>query len=176
MKKPLPAFLELARILGQHGLARYGKALECDYLGLPIPAPRFDGLRIALLFARTSKAPGSSATSVHAPSHVVELRADRGTFVELRAVTPSSFGFKGEADAPLGELVRPPGESEARALSPLYDAVLPLFAVGPIPLGPERKRAINELKAAFMKAAEPSLVPYYRAWGKSFFSWLDRAG
>lgn len=115
------------------------------------------------------------AREIGAPAYVLALRADLGEPVELAQVSPAEVGLAGAPDAWLGELP-PPVEAAKRArLAELLDFVMPRFAAGRPGATEAERAAAAELRDLFAEVAEAPLVPCYRAVGKRFFAWLDRA-
>lgn len=175
MPKTLPALEPVARIHARYARMTRGAVPGCDLAGLPVPVPGLDGVRIAILFTATEREPQTGARRVQAPRHLVSARADTGDFVELRAITPRDLGVPQDPEAWIGELPEGDrGEKRARLLD-LYDAALPAFAAGPSGATATAKRAAIEIAALFPEVAEAPLVPYYRALGRRFFAWVDRA-
>lgn len=175
MAKTFPPLEPVARVAALHARLARGAAPGCDHAGLPVPVPGPDGMRIATLLAATEPVVETGARRIQAPRYLVSARADTGDFVELAAVTPRDLGVAQDPEAWLGEL--PPGdrgEQRARLLD-LLDAALPAYATGRAAAASSVKSAARELKKLWDDAAEPPLHPYYRALGRRFFEWLDRA-
>jgi len=172
---PLPKLAPVASILRRHRLHRHD-ALGPDHESLPVPVHGPEGLRIVRMLAPTRLDPETTKRFVKPPSYLVAARADSGTFAEARAVSSAAFELSDAPDLELGELVLVADLSDRVAtLCTLLDAVLPSFAAGPAaPLVPVQRAAI-EARDAFFALAETPLVPYYRALGKRFFAFLDRA-
>ena len=176
MKKELPGLTKTA-VLARRCASFAGRTgAPCDHASLPVPVPGVSGLRAAVMLARTEPVDGSSARRIFAPSHVVYAAAMTGDFVELAAISAGDLGLEGEPGAALGEVVLAADREAKRArLFELIDVVSPVFATGRAAETREVKSAAAALLPLWDEVAEAPLRPWYRALGRRFFGWVERA-
>jgi hypothetical protein len=185
MKKTLPPLEPVGRVAARHARLARSTAGGAGHVGLPVPVPGPDGMRLAMLAAVTEPAKGPGALRLQAPTYLVSARADTGDFAELKAIAPQDLvpppGAAGAKDAQdaapwLGEIPAADALGDKRArLFELLDAALPVYATGRAAVAPSVKRAAREIRELWGEVAEPPLAPYYRALGRRFFEWIDRA-
>lgn len=176
MPKELPPLQPVARVAARFSRFAPIVAKGGGRAGVPVPVPGPDGVRIAILLTATEPVPDTDRLRVQAPGHLVSARADTGDMVELAAITPRDLGVTGEPEAWLGEIPAASDRASERArLLELYDQALPAFAAGPAGLTEGARRAAREIATLFPDVAEAPLLPYYRALGRRFFAWVDRA-
>lgn len=176
MKKELPA-LEKTATLARKCAAFAGRTGAPENLAsLPFPVAGATGLRIAVFLAQATPVDGSAAQRVMPPRHVVYALAMTGAFVELAAIRPSDFGLDHAADEPLGEVTFAADRiSKRERFFDLLDQFLPMLAIGRLPGEPSAKKVTRDLRELFHELAEPPLLPYYRALGGRFLTFLERA-
>jgi hypothetical protein len=148
----------------------------------PLPVVAGGTLRLGFLWSPAIVKPGAGLL-LQPPSHVVEIDGERGALLELRAVTPGTFGQGDDPAKVIGRYdMLPDGRTPEQFLEmqsrlwALYDALVPAFArqrkAGDEKLGKQAR----EFLALFPKVTEQPLQPYYAAAGRDFFAWLREVG
>src|SRR5262245_43029878 len=148
----------------------------------PVPIVHGGELRLGFLWSPAIVKPGAGLL-LQPPSHVVEIDGERGTLLELRAVTPRDLEQTDAATKVIGRYdMLPDGRTPEQFLGmqarlwELYDALVPAFAQGKKPADEKLGRQAREFLTLFSKVTEQPLQPYYAVAGRDFFTWLRQVG
>jgi hypothetical protein len=149
----------------------------------PIPLPATaSSMKVAFLYSPSHLQRGVGLV-LSAPNHEALLDLASGRTVEMKKVTPAELGVNDEPGKNLGRSGLPEGMTpeqylaEQGRLYDSYDVLLPIWASGlKLEEATDQPRAVaHEFRRLFARVSEPPLVPYYRAVGRDFFGWIDRA-
>jgi hypothetical protein len=150
--------------------------------GYPVPVVHGGRLRLDFLWSPAIVKPGAGLL-LQPPSHVVEIDGERGTLLELRAVTPRDLEQSDDATKVIGRYdMLPDGRTPEQFLDmqarlwALYDALVPAFAQAKKPGDEKLGKQAREFLTLFRKVTEQPLQPYYAAAGRDFFAWLREVG
>jgi hypothetical protein len=140
----------------------------------PIPARADGDLRVTFLYCVARPVFGKGLL-ILAPSHRVVLSAVNGEMKEVKQVTPAELGVNDPPQKILGFSKWPAGITtteqfveQQELLYKEYDILMPLYAEERNP-PPKDAASFDKL---FWQLTEALFVPYYRAVGSNFFSWL----
>lgn len=178
MREGHDRFTRVADLVKSARIQSSGTVPEQSRQSLPVPVFRNGNLLIAFLYCPALALP-KRPVKMSPPQHIVFLRADTGSLVELRAITSKDFGQNHRP----GELIGTFGIPEKMTVEDfiikldrlygLYDILLPEFALRKTKTDPRIKAAAREFNALFPLLSEPPLKPYYRSLGMEYFNWVD---
>ena len=145
---------------------------------LPIPVIHRDGLRIVFLICPALAIP-KQPVKMAPPQYMLSLNAVTGEREEFHAVTSRDFGLSHQRNELVGTFAIPDGMTASEfshkldRLFEIYDELLPVFVQNEMRLNDDIKKATKEFQQLFVIVSEPPMLPYYRAAGKDFFTWVD---
>lgn len=176
--KPMPPLYHVTKVIARANRV-LGVLPGLNALSLPIPMAGPDGTLWAIwLTTRQPGTPDDSDSDPHqltrfiaAPSYVLTMRADFGSFDALRPISVE-LGFDGEQDEVFDPHTRT--AKWARYVELVQEAAVS-FAGGTHITTPATKRLAAELSRVCLEVAEPPLLRFYRKASPRFFAWLDDA-
>ena len=133
---------------------------------------------MGFLYAPTALQAGAGLW-VYPPSYRALVRARSGVFAEMHHVTPADFAQGDVPERALGTYALAEGVTPEQYLALKerlyddYDALMPWFFGSDPTVPPATRRAADDFRNVFGVIAERVLMPYYRVFGRRFFTWLD---
>jgi hypothetical protein len=159
-----------------------GSLPDIQHQSLPMPFPGPEGLRVAFLYCPSAIIESGRGLQLRPPRYIAFFMAETGAFDELKLFAPEEWGLSAPEEGWIGSYLTPAERMDPEFLTKLirlwqrYDTILPSFAIAKTDVSAEAKRAAKQFTTMFEDVAESVLIPYYRAVGKEFFSWLNLVG
>jgi hypothetical protein len=173
---------DVSQFLSFSELMKLGRSLVNDRVpeqsrqSLPVPVRTGGDVRVAFMYAASQPLPNQTRL---APPHFISLIDPvAGTLVDLRPVTPQSFGQSHGPKEMIGTFSLPQGMdyhaylAERERLFRLYERLVPAWAGSSPAERQDLRRLAQEFLRAFSVISEPPLAPYYDSLGADFFGWV----
>jgi hypothetical protein len=171
--------LRIRRLIETARLHPGGAMPTESHQSLPVPLLLGDAAAVGFLFAPTRLQAGAGLW-VFPPTYRAVINARTGTFDEMRRVGPADFSLDHDPGRALGTYGLAEGVTAEQYLAlkerllDAYDALLPWFFSGdPAAAHGGARRLAEDFRNAFAVVGEGVLRPYYRAFGRQFFTWID---
>lgn len=157
-----------------------GKLPTETYQSLPIPM-HIQGKIVAGFLLGPSVLRPMEGMWLIAPTHRLYLDVTTGEGLLLQSIQPSDFGVSVNAGHTLGKHDmlaggRTPEEylASQKRLYLAYDLLWEPFNRKSSKVNAETRSAASEFKETFSLVGEAPLMPFYSAFGRDFFDWLDQ--